>query len=70
MIESRKMSWEGHVAHMEDTRVAYRILVERPEGKETIKKPRRILEDNVKIYLHEVGWGNTGWNYLHQDKDR
>jgi len=55
---------------MEDTRVAYRILVERPEGKETIKKPRRILEDNVKIYLHEVGWGNTGWNYLHQDKDR
>jgi hypothetical protein len=37
MIESRKMRREGHVARMEDTRVAYRVLVERPEGKETTK---------------------------------
>jgi len=37
MIESRKMRWEGHVARMEDTRVAYRVLVERLEGKEAIK---------------------------------
>jgi hypothetical protein len=37
MIESRKMGWEGYVARMEDTRVAYRVLMERPEGKETIK---------------------------------
>jgi hypothetical protein len=37
MIESRRMRWEGHVARMEDTRVAYRVLLERPEGKETIK---------------------------------
>jgi len=31
--------------------------------------PRRILEDNVKIYLQEVGWGSTGWNDLLQDED-
>jgi hypothetical protein len=36
MIESSKSRWEGHVARMEDTRVAYRVLVERLEGKETI----------------------------------
>jgi hypothetical protein len=37
MIESRNMRWEGHVTRMEDTRVAYRVLVERPEGKATVK---------------------------------
>jgi hypothetical protein len=37
MIESIKMRWEGHVVRLEATRVAYRVLVERPEGRETIK---------------------------------
>jgi hypothetical protein len=37
MIESRRMRWEGYVARMEDTRVAYRVLLDRPKGKETIK---------------------------------
>jgi hypothetical protein len=31
MIKSRKMSWEGHVARMRETRNAYRILVGKPE---------------------------------------
>jgi hypothetical protein len=28
-----KMRWVGHVAHMEDRRGAYRVLVEKPKGK-------------------------------------
>jgi hypothetical protein len=35
MIKSRNMRWEGHVARIGDTRGAKRVLVERPEGKET-----------------------------------
>ena len=27
------MRWAGHVARMEEKRVAYRVLVEKPEGK-------------------------------------
>jgi hypothetical protein len=33
MINSRRMTWEGHVAQMGETRNAYRILVGKPEGK-------------------------------------
>jgi hypothetical protein len=33
VIKSRRMRWTGHVAFAGDMRDAYRILVERPEGK-------------------------------------
>jgi hypothetical protein len=38
VIKSRRMRWAGHVACMGDGRDAYRVLVGRPEGKETIGK--------------------------------
>jgi hypothetical protein len=33
MIKSRKMRWAGQVARIGEDRSAYRILVEKPEGK-------------------------------------
>jgi len=36
---------------------AYRALVETPEGKRPLGTPRRGLEDNIRKYLHAVGWG-------------
>ena len=33
VIKSRKMRWAGHVARMGEERVAYRVLVGKPEGK-------------------------------------
>jgi hypothetical protein len=33
MIKPRRMRWKGHVARMGEKRNAYRILVEKPEGK-------------------------------------
>ena len=32
VIKSRRMSWTGHLARMEDRRGAYRVLVARPKG--------------------------------------
>ncbi|KAJ4427453.1 hypothetical protein ANN_25076 [Periplaneta americana] len=32
-IKSRRLRWAGHVAHMGESRNAYRVLVGRPEGK-------------------------------------
>jgi hypothetical protein len=39
----------GHVERIEERRGAYRVLVENPEGKKPLEKPRRNLEDNIKI---------------------
>jgi hypothetical protein len=35
---------------------AYRILVEKPEGKRPLGRPRHRLVDNIKMDLREIGW--------------
>jgi len=42
---------------MGERRGAYRVLVEKPEGKIQLGRPRRKLECNIKIGLKEVGMG-------------
>jgi hypothetical protein len=37
MIKSRRVRWMGHVALMGERRVAYRVLVWKPERKTTRK---------------------------------
>jgi hypothetical protein len=58
VIKSRRMRLSGHVARMGEGSGAYRILVGRPEGRRPLGRPRRRWEDNIKIYLQEVGWGH------------
>jgi hypothetical protein len=33
----------------------YRVSMERPEGKRPLGRPRRMWEDNIKMYLREIG---------------
>jgi hypothetical protein len=40
MNESRRIRWAGNVAHMEDIRNAYKILVRKPEGKRPLGRPK------------------------------
>jgi len=42
----------------------YRVLVEKPEGNRPLGRPRRRWENNVKMDLHEVGWGVGTWTGL------
>jgi hypothetical protein len=51
---------------MGERRGAYGILVGNPEGKGLIGGPRHRCEDNIKMYLKEVGWGGawTGSSWL------
>jgi hypothetical protein len=58
VIKSRRLRWEGHVARMGESRGACRGLVGKPEGSRLLGRPRRRWEDNIKIYLREVGWGH------------
>ena len=58
-IESRRLSWVGHVARMGETRGAYRSLVWNPEGKRPPGRHMLKWEDNIKTDLRRVGWGHV-----------
>jgi hypothetical protein len=55
---------------MGEGRDAYRILVGRPEGRRPLGWPRRRWEDNIRMDLQEVGWGDMDWIDMAQDSDR
>ena len=69
VIKSRIMRWAGHVARMGERRGVYRALVEKPEGKRPLGKPRRRWEDNIKVDLQKVGCRGMDWVELAQDRD-
>ena len=58
------------MSHMGKRRGICRVLMGKREGKRPLVRPRRRLEDNIKMDLQEVGYGGTDWNELAVDKDR
>jgi hypothetical protein len=40
---------------MGEGRGVYRVLVEKPEGKRPLGRPRHVWEDNIKMDVQEVG---------------
>jgi hypothetical protein len=69
VIELRRTRWAGHVARMGEGRVAYRILVGRPEGGQPVWRPMRRWEDNIKMDLEKWN-GSMDWIELAEDRDR
>jgi len=57
VIKLGRIRLAGHVAGMGEIRGVYRVLVEKPEGKEPLGRPRRRWEDYIKMDLQEVGCG-------------
>ena len=48
----------------------YRVLLEKPEGRRPLGRPRRRWVDNIRMDLQEVGCGYIDWIGLAQDRDR
>ena len=48
----------------------YRVLVEKPEGRSPLGRPRRTWMDNIRMDIQEVGCGYMDWIELAQDRDR
>jgi hypothetical protein len=46
MFKSRRIKWAGHVAHVEQKKNVYRVLVGKHEGKKQLARQRYKLEDN------------------------
>jgi len=53
---------------MGEGRVVRRVLVRKTEGKRPLGRPRHRWEDNIKMYIREVGGGGD-WMELAQDRD-
>jgi hypothetical protein len=51
-------------------RKTYRVLVWKPEGKRPLQRSRCTWEDNIKMDLREIGWGDMDWIHLAQDRDQ
>ena len=69
-LKSRRLRWAGHVARMDQSRSAYRVLVGKPEGKRPLGRPRRRWEDNIKMDLREVGCIPGEWIDLAEYRDQ
>jgi hypothetical protein len=70
VIKARMMRWEGHVARMREVRGAYNILVGRPEGRRPLGRPSCRWEDNIKMDLREIGFGDVDWIHWAQNRNR
>ena len=51
MIKSIRLRWAGHVARMEEGRIAFKILPGKVRGKRPLGRPRRRWEDNITMDL-------------------
>jgi hypothetical protein len=70
MIMLRRMRWVWHTAYMGRREIEYRILVGKPKWKKALRRYRSRWEDNIKMDLREVWWGDMDWIYLAQDRDQ
>jgi hypothetical protein len=51
--------------HEWEKRNAFRLLVEKPEGKRPLGRPRCRWVDNIKMYLRVIRWNDvTGLTWL------
>ena len=67
VIKSRRLTWAGHVAIMEEGRSAFKILTGKPTGKRSLGRPGRRWEDNIRMDLEEIGMNVGNWVDSAQD---
>jgi len=48
----------------------YSILIEKPEEKKKVGRPRYIWKDNIKVDLKGIRWDSMDWIHLSQDRDQ
>ena len=61
VIKSRRLRWGSYIARMEEGRSAFKILTGKPTGKRPLGKPRRRLEENIRMDLKEIGINTRNW---------
>ena len=65
-IISRRSSWAGHVAGLQESRTSFKILT----GKYTGQRPQgRARQDNIRMNIKKIGVSMRNWIDSSQDKD-
>jgi hypothetical protein len=59
-----------HVACMGEIGNAYRFFVGKPEGKRPLGRCKHKWDDNVRMYLREIGWKGVYWIHLAQERNQ
>ena len=54
MLSEQRMRWVGHVACVGAGTAAYRVLLQKPEGKRPLGRPRYRQNNNTKMDLKEM----------------
>jgi len=70
VIKSRRMRWARHVARMGESRVVYRVFMDKHEGKRPLGTSRLRWENIMKMDLQEVGCECMDWINVARDRDR
>ena len=58
-----------HAARMDEGRSAFKILTGNPTRKRPLGRPRRRLEDNIRMDLEEIGINVGNWIDSAQDRN-
>ena len=69
VIKSRRPRWAGHVARMEESRSAFKILTGKSTGKRPLGRPRHRWEGNIRMDLEEIGVNAGNWVDSAQDRN-
>jgi hypothetical protein len=51
-------------------RNAYNILVSKPEGRTTLRRPRHRWKNNIRMELRAIVWEGVDLIHLAQDRDQ
>ena len=65
VFKSRILRWAGHVAKMEEGRIAFKIIT----GKRPLRRPRRRWVNNITMDLEEIGINAGNWVGPAQDRN-
>ena len=69
IVKSRRLRWAEHVTRMGNVREAWKLLVEKPEGKRPVGRPRMRWENNINHDLREVDYTVDDWKTLAEDRE-
>ena len=67
--KSRTFIWADHAARMEEDRSAFKVLTGTPTGKRPLGRPKCRWEEDIRMYLKEIGINTRNWVDFAQDSD-